>query len=502
MDIRCERCFTEYELEDESVSEAGTSVQCTSCSYTFTVRRPPRAELQAVITPTPVATPTSADWLLETEKGQVHRLRELSALHQWIVERKVTRLDRISRTGQSWKRLEEIVELKPFFDVVEEADQAKEAVALAQKAGLSAAAPLPQPPPAAAAPPPPRAPPQPAPPQPAPPPPAPTAPTRTGLHQQARTARAAAGPQRPITRSVAVVNGRSARRTPEVDTWVVRKRGFGKLLVTLAVAGAVAYLGINHLRATEGQPLARLALPNALQWARIGSTQAPVVTAGTPAAAAAVEAAAPAAPTEERPMVAKATAMRAAASKTASTEAAPSRPASTAAPADDTPPGAAPTRPERESARATKPTAAPAERPYGDIVKEARRLQENGAITRARKLYETALAMQPDGVEALAGMGYVQLDRNKFSSAIAYFRKALSIGQHPPALFGMGEAYRYAGDPKNALDAYRRFLTIAPGDRDAPIARRQIKALSSATSSRPPGGDVPSASSILQEGAR
>ena len=81
---------------------------------------------------------------------------------------------------------------------------------------------------------------------------------------------------------------------------------------------------------------------------------------------------------------------------------------------------------------------------------EARRLQENGAITRARKLYETALAMRPDGVEALAGMGYVQLDRNKFSSAISYFRRALSIGQHPPALFGMGEAYRYAGDPKSA----------------------------------------------------
>jgi regulator of sirC expression with transglutaminase-like and TPR domain len=89
-------------------------------------------------------------------------------------------------------------------------------------------------------------------------------------------------------------------------------------------------------------------------------------------------------------------------------------------------------------------------------------------------------------------MGFVQLDRNKFPSALGYFKRALNVSNHPAALFGMAEAYRYAGEPARALETYRRFIAAAPDDRDAPLARRQIRLLA---------GDVPSASSILQEGA-
>jgi predicted Zn finger-like uncharacterized protein len=453
MDIRCERCLTEYELEDDSVSEAGTSVQCTSCGYTFQVRRPPRSGPQisssaggsasgAAVAPAVATPPPSAEWLLETEKGQVHRFRDLSALHQWIVERKVTRTDRISRTGYGWKRLEEIVELKPFFDVVDEADRARAAVALAQHRGPQPVAP-----------------------------PAPAA-IAVGLQSQARSARGS-GPQRPPTRGVAVV--RSAQRTAEVDTSVVRLRGgLSKILVTFAVAGGVAYFGITHLPPVEGQSVPPLAYPGAVKWA----PEAPMVGAGSPAVAAEpVAVRSPAPPAKE-------------AVKANDPSTAIAKPASPP-PAEAAPPPAA----------APKVKAAAGDRPYSELVTEARRLQENGAITRARKLYETALAMQPDGVEALAGMGYVQLDRNKFSSAISYFRRALAIGSYPAAMFGMGEAYRYAGDAGRAVDAYRRFLTLAPNDRDAPIARRQIRTLTSQARGAQ-GQDVPSASSILQEGAR
>src|SRR5258708_16093352 len=39
MDVRCDRCQTEYELDDESVAGAGASVQCTTCGHTFVVSR-------------------------------------------------------------------------------------------------------------------------------------------------------------------------------------------------------------------------------------------------------------------------------------------------------------------------------------------------------------------------------------------------------------------------------------------------------------------------------
>src|SRR3954470_11033188 len=123
MDVRCERCQTEYELEDSSVSDEGTQVQCTACGNTFVVTHPHSEPAEAEAD----GSPPVAEWLLETPGGPAHRFRNLTSLQKWIIERKVTREDRISRTGHAWRRLGEIVELAPFFDVVDEADRGRAA---------------------------------------------------------------------------------------------------------------------------------------------------------------------------------------------------------------------------------------------------------------------------------------------------------------------------------------------------------------------------------------
>src|SRR5436305_15131960 len=99
MDVRCERCQTEYELEDSSVSEDGVQVQCMACGYLFQVSKPTKAAPAAADSPQP------AEWLLETADGEAHRFRNMTSLQKWIIERKVTREDRISRTGHAWRRL-------------------------------------------------------------------------------------------------------------------------------------------------------------------------------------------------------------------------------------------------------------------------------------------------------------------------------------------------------------------------------------------------------------
>jgi predicted Zn finger-like uncharacterized protein len=132
MDVRCESCHTEYELEDGNVKDTGTEVQCTACGHTFTVYptgvTPPGAA--GTGQPAGAARPSlaSAEFLLETADGRTHRLRELTMLQKWIIERKVTRADRISRHGQPWARLGTLDDLAPFFDVVDEADRARAAV--------------------------------------------------------------------------------------------------------------------------------------------------------------------------------------------------------------------------------------------------------------------------------------------------------------------------------------------------------------------------------------
>src|SRR5512143_591516 len=118
MDVRCEKCHTEYELDESKVTEAGVTVKCTSCGNLFKIRRrsvapPPRP-------PEPV-TDTGSMWLIRTPGGEHRRFRELTTLQQWIVERKVTRDCEISRSGETWKRLGEIAELSAFFAIVDQA---------------------------------------------------------------------------------------------------------------------------------------------------------------------------------------------------------------------------------------------------------------------------------------------------------------------------------------------------------------------------------------------
>src|SRR5260370_14506334 len=39
MEVRCERCKTEYDFEDTGVPEAGVAVQCTTCGHVFNVKK-------------------------------------------------------------------------------------------------------------------------------------------------------------------------------------------------------------------------------------------------------------------------------------------------------------------------------------------------------------------------------------------------------------------------------------------------------------------------------
>src|SRR5215831_2581795 len=126
MDVRCDRCQTEYELDDASVADGGASVQCTTCGHTFVVARerpggtpPPMAATSGG----PGGTPTPS-WMLTTEEGKTHRFRDSQTLQKWVVERRVIRADRVCPPGGTWRRLGDVDELRPFFDVVAQADRA------------------------------------------------------------------------------------------------------------------------------------------------------------------------------------------------------------------------------------------------------------------------------------------------------------------------------------------------------------------------------------------
>lgn len=139
MDVRCEKCLTEYDFDDAQVPEAGVTVKCTTCGFVFKVKK------RVVAAPAPGRTDEfapdaaqidrSREWKIRQPSGNVFTCRELTTLQKWIVERKVAREDEISLSGDQWKRLGDIPELAGFFLVV---DQALRGQALEQQLGNDA----------------------------------------------------------------------------------------------------------------------------------------------------------------------------------------------------------------------------------------------------------------------------------------------------------------------------------------------------------------------------
>jgi predicted Zn finger-like uncharacterized protein len=148
MDVRCERCRAQYVFDDEQVTPAGLTVQCTNCGHVFRVKKkelvvtvavkadelegtpfpanavPARAAAGAAPAPEPRA--PVREWKLRRTTGQQVAFRELTTLQKWVVERKVGLDDEISQQpGGRWRRLGDIAELASFFRVVEDANRGR-----------------------------------------------------------------------------------------------------------------------------------------------------------------------------------------------------------------------------------------------------------------------------------------------------------------------------------------------------------------------------------------
>ena len=120
MDVRCERCKAQYVLDDDQVTPAGLTVQCTNCGHVFKVRKKelvvtvpvkpgelqgtplpanaaaPRAQPAApaaqptsgpILTPVPGSGPAPAapeprEWRVRQANGNVFAFRELTTLQK------------------------------------------------------------------------------------------------------------------------------------------------------------------------------------------------------------------------------------------------------------------------------------------------------------------------------------------------------------------------------------------------------------------------------------
>jgi predicted Zn finger-like uncharacterized protein len=108
MDVTCNHCGAEYEFEETLISDRGTTVKCTACGHLFKIfhTRPPSDKSL-----------DTKPWLVRKSNGLIEPLESLGELTRLIAKGQYTEDDEISRTSQVWKRLGDIAELQPFFQM-------------------------------------------------------------------------------------------------------------------------------------------------------------------------------------------------------------------------------------------------------------------------------------------------------------------------------------------------------------------------------------------------
>jgi predicted Zn finger-like uncharacterized protein len=102
MDVRCNRCGTEYEFDDALISERGTTVKCTNCGLQFKVYPSHHSG-------------GPERWVVKTTEGRELIFTSLRELQRGIADRKVGPGDMLTRGQKPPRPLSSIAELEPFF---------------------------------------------------------------------------------------------------------------------------------------------------------------------------------------------------------------------------------------------------------------------------------------------------------------------------------------------------------------------------------------------------
>ncbi len=470
MDVRCERCKTQYELDDSRISETGVTVQCTTCHHVFVVKKkalvvtvpvrpdkvpsgpvsdpssapppsgmrplsppidmpppvasaspPPAAPPPAASEPASLALPPGAagpgarEWRVRQASGNLFTFKDLTTLQKWIVERKVARGDEISLTGDAWKRLGDIAELATFFQLVDEAQKAAVLQAQVDLSRTPAVAPLPlqlsAPSPVVAAP---------------SPPPAQLQPQPQAQPQRSRWPLV-------LVALVLVLGGGAAgyhflvtvpRQEEEARRVAAAKLEAERLEKERLEKERLEAERLEKER--QAQLLAAQAAAEALLQADAGSSSADGGDGGSAAGS-----------------------------------------APNAGSASDA--GVA------HDAGAKKP--APV-RDFDFYMTQADRLRERDKSEQALEAYGQAAELAPDRAEPYSGRGMALLDMGDPRQAEPEFKQALKINpNYAEAIIGLAETYRSQGKKAEAIRYYERYLEILPDGPESPVAKSAIERL-------------------------
>jgi tetratricopeptide (TPR) repeat protein len=104
-------------------------------------------------------------------------------------------------------------------------------------------------------------------------------------------------------------------------------------------------------------------------------------------------------------------------------------------------------------------------------VAAGRELLKRDLLDEAEREFRLAIEADANDLEAVAGLGQVEVARGQYSEGMAHLERATrGLGQMVSALRSLGDAYSATGDMTRAASAYRQAVALAPADIDLRLA--------------------------------
>ncbi len=96
---------------------------------------------------------------------------------------------------------------------------------------------------------------------------------------------------------------------------------------------------------------------------------------------------------------------------------------------------------------------------------------KRGNLEAAEREFRLALEADANDLDAVAGLGQVEVARGQYSEGVAHLERATRVStQMVTALRALGDAYAATGDVARAASAYRQAVALAPTDIDSRLA--------------------------------
>jgi len=104
-------------------------------------------------------------------------------------------------------------------------------------------------------------------------------------------------------------------------------------------------------------------------------------------------------------------------------------------------------------------------------VAAGRDLLKRGLLDEAEREFRLAIEADANDLEAVAGLGQVEVARGQYSEGMAHLERATRVpSQMVSALRSLGDAYTATGDLTRAASAYRQAVALSPTDVDMRLA--------------------------------